>query len=383
MPRLVGRLWVTLALCHVLFFALWAGGAVRDGVPHDDWWAFRLAAERAWSGQWDLVYPLDFSQVPRDRFLYPPYALVLYLPTAFLPDTLAFLAIDAIQLLALGIATTLLIRELRPPEDVRDALLASLIGSAALTWELILGQNGGLFLLAYVLAVVAWRRRAPGWMGIGLGILGIKPHWTLAPAICLGLSSRRALLGFAAVGIALVGVSLPLGIERWHEFWVVSTNQVDLVSTRLEGRHNLTIRGLVLALTGSATAVSLAWGLLLIPSGLALWAVWRAAVDPVRKISALVLFTLSMNLYTNVYDGLVMLLPAMDWLCGPDRLGERVVQIGVAAMMIAWLWDARTWLWPVALPQILEPGPFSLVGLVALSMLLALGWAAHRASAVA
>lgn len=381
MHRLLGRLWVVVALSHLLFFVLWASGTVRDGVPHDDWWAFRLAAERAWAGQWDVVYPLDFDQVPRDRFLYPPYALVLYLPTVFLSETAAFLVIDGIQLLALGIAAVLLIRELKPPDDVRDALLASLVGSAALTWELILGQNGGLFLLAYTLALVAWRRGAHGWAGIGLGILGIKPHWTLAPAVLFGLFSRRALLGFAAVGIGLVCLSLPLGLERWHEFWVVSTNQADLVSTRLEGRHNLTIRGLVLALTGSTTVVNVAWVALLIPSGLALLAVWRAAVDPSRKISALVLFTLSMNLYTNVYDGLVMLLPALDWLCGPDRLGERVVRIGTIAMGIAWLWDARTWLWPVALSEVLEPGPFSLVGLVALSMLLALGWhARHRAA---
>ena len=66
-------------------------------------------------------------------------------------------------------------------------------------------------------------------------------------------------------------------------------------------------------------------------------------------------------MYVNAYDGVVLLVPALDLLARPL---PRPVDRGLwAAIFVAWLVDARTWLWPMLLP--LEPGTFSLVGAVA------------------
>ncbi len=370
------RLWQVFALFHIVFFALWCMAAVRDGLPLNDWWAFRLAAERVWDGQFDMIYPLDF-EARKDHFIYPPYALWMYLPTVWMSETVAFLVIATGQLTSLVTATVLLIREIRPDENTRDTLIATLFGSASATWLVVLGQNGGLFLLAYTLAYIALNRGYPVLAGVGLGILGLKPNWTVAPTALLAFRGRRMLLGFAGVGIALVLISLPLGVQRWFDFVTVSSHQASMVSATLDGRHNITIRGLVLALSDSELVVNIVWAVLLVPAIAALVRLWRPETDPLRKVSSLVLFTLSMNLYTNVYDGVVMVLPALDWVCGRNLLPDPLRRAGVVAMMIAWTWDARTWMWPIVLPDVLEPGPFSLVGLVALGMLLVL---AHQAA---
>ncbi|MEM6928228.1 MAG: glycosyltransferase family 87 protein [Myxococcota bacterium] len=370
------RFWFAVAVLHTVFLVLWVTQALAGGPPEHDWSFFQTSAIRAWTGDWDAVYAVGVKPTPTVRFLYPPYAIGLYLPTVLLSKPAAYLFITGLQLGAVGLAIGLLWREVRPSVDTSIAVLAGFFGSAAFAWEVILGQTGGMFLLAYVLAVVAWRRGRPGLAGTALGILGVKPHWTAAPAILLAFVDRRAWAAFAGVGAVLVAASLPLGLDPWRDFFTTAFGQTDLVTNHLEGRHNLSVRGLVLAVSGSGTVVNLVYAVVLLPLVVALVAVWRAPVDPLRKVSALVLFTVSANLYVNIYDALVLLVPVMDWASGPDRLPRSWVRLGLGAMAVAWLWDARTWLWPVLLP--VEPGPFCLAGLVAAGWLVALGIDARR-----
>lgn len=372
--------WRLVATLHLVFLITWLVQVVVHQDPSGDWWDYREAAIRWFDGAGAALYVPDFEHEPAYRFIYPPYTLYLFLPLAAVSESVAYALIASVQLAAVLAAVWLLIREVDPDPDTRSAVLLGFFASAAFTWEVILGQTGGGFLLSYTLALLAWRRGRSSRAGLALSILGIKPHWTVAPALLLAGFDRRAWLAFALAGVGLVVASLPLGIELWQGFLDAATGQVDLVNTHLgHERHNLAVRGFLVAQDLSLPWLRAAWWAVVVPASVALIAVWRAPVDPLRKISALILFTVSTNYYVNIYDSVVLLIPVLDWTSGPDRLPISWSRAGSVAIVVAWLWDARTWLWPVFLP--VDPGPFCLSGIVSVGLLLAHGIHALRMSA--
>lgn len=363
------RLWSYIGAVHAALLVGWLVVVAQHGLPHGDWATWRLAAERAFSGQLDAVWATDFDAVTLDRWFYPPFALWFYRPLVGLSDGATFAICAGLQILAGALGFGLLVRELRLPEAIAFPAALIFFGSAAFCYDVMLGQNGATLLCAYALAIVALRRGRGLWAGLALAPLGIKPGFVLAPAAALLWRERRAFAGFALAGAALVASGLPFGAQAWADFLVSVQNQADYATTGLGGRHNVTVRGFLLALTGSPQAARILWALALVPA-VAAFARVVARGDAIRSLSATVLFTVSTSVYVNAYDGVLLLLPALDLAARPPA-DPRLARGLWGAIFVAWLWDERTWLWP--LTGLVSPGEISLVGVLSFAWLLA--WA--------
>lgn len=367
MTHVAARLWWGLAALHLAVLLAWFVTVAVHGPPPGDWATFRLAAERAFGGELAGVWATDFDVVRHDRWFYPPYALWLYLPLRGLSDGAAYALCAGGQLAAAVASLILLARALALPRGHVAAAAVVFGGSAAFQYDLMLGQNGATLLLAYSAAAALLRADRPVAAGLVLAPLGLKPNFTLPPALGFVLGNRRALLGFALAGLLLLAASAPFGAQAWRDFVVAVANQSAYAGTALGGRHNVTPRGLGLAATGSPEVADAVWVLAALVGAAAAVRVTRAATDPVRPVSAAVLLTLAANPYVNAYDGVILLVPALDLLAHPHRRGRALW----VALFAAWLVEARNWLWPLLGP--VEPGGWSIVGVVALGWLVA--WA--------
>jgi len=143
-------------------------------------------------------------------FITPPLTAVLVAPLTALDLPTAYRVFSLLQLLLLGGAVLVAVRNAPWPERTgpwlrRAAVLTALAGAGA--WRLLLlGQWDGLSALSLALAYASWCRGDRGRAGAWLmgGALIAKPHLAIGLAVwLLAQRNRRALAG-AAAGVAAV-----------------------------------------------------------------------------------------------------------------------------------------------------------------------------------
>jgi len=139
--------------------------------------------------------------------------------------------------------------------------------------------------------------------------------------------------------------SLPLGLERWHDFARTTHAYVDFVEQLTPMSKQLTmyafwrtLPGLPHSHGGAITALWLASVLPLLAVTVAAWRRrWSEPTPPLPRLFGLtVLLTIAGNLYVYSYDGLLLLLPAIVWHVQGDQYRSRTCRrlIGGCVLLV-------------------------------------------------
>ena len=223
-PRLIVALLMLGAAVLVVAFGMVGVAALTPGsVPPSDFSAFWVAARMALRGEAALAYDRDVfmhavsaalgvAPNPLLVWLNPPGFLVLLLPFAMLPPSLAWLA------WSIG-GVVLVVLTLRVILPRWGAMVAVLAAPASLV-NLGFGQNGAI--TASLLALgLEWLDRRPVAAGFCFGLMTYKPQFGLVLPVLLAATGRwRCFAAAAGTAIALALVSVGLfGIEPWRAFF--------------------------------------------------------------------------------------------------------------------------------------------------------------------
>lgn len=205
-----------------LAYILWA--APGDGPPRplgNDFVAFWSGARMALLGHPEAAYdfgallPLEHAAARIDSggfpYLYPPVWMMLCLPFAALPYTMALLAFQAVFA---GLLLACLHRLLPAGWP-----LLPLIALPAAMLNAVIGQNGCATALCFAATALLLERR-PWMAGACLGALVCKPQLALCVPVALLAAGRwRALVATAATAASLIGASWALlGGGAWRAF---------------------------------------------------------------------------------------------------------------------------------------------------------------------
>jgi hypothetical protein len=167
-------------------------------------------------------------------FNHPPFETLFYLPSALLSYERAYLLWTIISTLILALCAILLNREAHIIGD-SGLLIMLFFVFAPVALNFLQGQDLCLLLLVYTLLYRGLRHdrmfEAGGVLALGL----FKPHLVL-PCFVILLVARRSwkfVLGFAAVGAILGGISL--AISGWRALLAYPSFVISLSRVRLAG----------------------------------------------------------------------------------------------------------------------------------------------------
>jgi hypothetical protein len=226
-----------LAMSAVIGPCWWS--IVRDHNPScaqekPDFFSFYTAAKLIWtdrSSLYDLEqqrlvqYPIDPSRgdwvLP---YFYPPFFAVILLPLAWLPFSLAFIAMTLVNLALLIASIKILIHELQLNPQQSSCLMLAAFCNYGVHYALLEGQTSFIALTLLVLFVTALNSPATGKAGIWSGLLFFKPQLALIPLIVLISRKKWVALGLAIGVVGFLGlVSLfIIGLEGLDDYFTVS-----------------------------------------------------------------------------------------------------------------------------------------------------------------
>jgi glycosyl transferase family 87 len=202
--------------------------------PHYYWLGARILAQGADpydATTWDAAVRASFAQFGAAMpppwpasFRYPLWTAVAFFPLAALPLRAATAVWQALLITATVAGAVLTLRAAGAPSRTRPLFLTLVLASQPFIFTVIVGQFGGVMLLAagaYAVAATSARQITSG---LALAALALKPHVTVAlvPAMLADLIARRrwpAVGAAAGVGALLVGVSLALR-PTWPLEWL-------------------------------------------------------------------------------------------------------------------------------------------------------------------
>ena len=149
--------------------------------------------------------------VPGRSFIYPPAALIPFVPLAVLADhtsiglaSLVWLTIEGAALVATFV---LLVRRLNLPASISAPLALVLAAAAATSLDVISGQVNGVVMLLVVVAALRFPNRSAGvLLGLALAFKPVAPLIIIVPLV-----RRQWRLTAIAVATAAV-VTVPLGL---------------------------------------------------------------------------------------------------------------------------------------------------------------------------
>jgi Glycosyltransferase family 87 len=271
-----------------------------------DWLSFYAAGRTVLGGQpADLydpqaLYRWQSAVAPRPSpWFYPPGYAWFFAPLSWLSPAQARVVWLAVGLGALCWAVHIL-REWC--EDAQASWLLALVGFLPLTFALSTGQMTPITLLLFA-AIARWEWR--GQLGLRAGFLAgaalYKPQ-LLAPLIIVWIARRRwrALLGFGAAALVVLGLSLSLSVPVTLHYLAHGAALGEANRKRLEARG------------ASAALVSLI-GLWALPVALAAMAALIVAVrrSGDRRVTQAMLWLapIIVTPYLGTYDMLLVALP--------------------------------------------------------------------------
>lgn len=336
------------------FANLWAGGKLAgQGMAAT---ALDPEAYRAW------MRATFTPDLPDREWSYPPTMLLLSVPLAQLPLTVAFVVWTLGTLAALWLV-------LRGAGLRLPVILATVLSPSACI-DVIFGQTGALTAALFLGGLLLIDRR-PILAGILIGLLTLKPHLGLLLPVCLIAAGRwRALAAAAATTLALI-VATGLGFG-WSVFPLYLEKTAPLMRAVLEAPfpRPYQANGVTLFLTARTlgAGIPLAYALQAVVALIAAFVAWKAwrrsAGDPALRVGLVACLALLATPYGYSYDmvaysfATVLLLERSGWQLKPLPL-------------LCWLWPAVTNLLMTYLHLPLAPFVIALAAVLAWRAILA------------
>ena len=289
--------WVNLLRTQPLgidFMPMWAAG--REVLAHPDrvYDVVRLTR---------FEHPL-LEGFPGPRpFVYPPTALLFFLPVGALPFALAnaLWTIAGVVLIVAAVAPRL------PAQ--RWVVSLAMLASPAAVLVMITGQVTFLIAALAVTALFDLKTR-PIVAGVMLGIAGVlKPQaMALLPVALIAVSAWRTMAAVAvSAGVITIAATVVFGLDAWlawsqalanFQRWVMATPALQ------RGMITPTALGLSLRLDPGGYAV---WRLAFAVGAVAMvWMVFRRTEDPARRLAALLGGALFITPYAMHYDAALL-----------------------------------------------------------------------------
>lgn len=324
------RLWPAVGLVIGLILVGWnlwiaAGTYVSQYAVRND---FRLAYGAAtvgikdgYSHLYDLadqnaaIESLGTGFNPQP-FISPPPLAWLVTPLLVLPFGAALVVWTLLLLAALGWTWYLLAP---PGRMVRAAHLALLLGVFPVAFGVMVGQPGALVAAAVATAWWLIRHDRPGWAGVALSFIVIKPQLALLVPACLLVSGHARTFGAWLVATLLIGLAAlamlgPEGLARYREVLAQTQTPAWDITRRYSISGPLGL-GSLLNITQVVVVT------------LALWTAWRhRARGPEIPIAAGIVGSLLATPYLGFQDFLMLVVAG--WL---------VVRAGATAWQVALL----------------------------------------------
>jgi glycosyl transferase family 87 len=199
-----------------------------------DFVSFYTAAKLMWTDRSSL-YDLEqqrLIQQPIDPsrgkwvlpYIYPPFFAVILLPLAWLPFSLAFIAVTLVNLALLITSVKILIQKLQLNPQQSSCLILATFCNYGVHYALLEAQTSFIALTLLVLFVTALNSPATGKAGIWSGLLFFKPQLALIPLIVLIGRKKWIAVGLAIGVVGFLGlVSLfTIGLDGLEQYITVS-----------------------------------------------------------------------------------------------------------------------------------------------------------------
>ena len=350
---------------HVAFFALWFYKLILYGPSEGDWSHLKIVADYFRAGEWSNLYETgDRAINPGYLWRYPPYALYLVAPLAWVPPVVAYALLAGVALASM-VTSLVMLRRLAPPAgmDAEWSLAAGL--SAPSFSTLVTGQSSGVMLLCLTVAARLFHANYPIRAYALLALFALKPNWGIFFGLfALVRRDYRGALVMGGIVLAMCVVSIPLGTEVWREFFRTSISNAEILN-RYAAYKQISLKSFIDSTLGqnpvsTATWVAAVLGLSAIASS-----AWRVPGPAIRHVGLVVLLAVAANPYASFYDALVIVLPATVWWAERPiwrRLPWLVVGWLIAAI---WCWQQYAATWVTLLSELGVPysyPPFSIVG---------------------
>ena len=280
-----------------------------------------------------------------DRHLpmvYPPFYYAAVSPLSLLPMPAAALAWAAIVLLFLVATQVLLARTLAAPPGRTAWLWPCAVLFAPLLENLTSNQKATVLLFLFAATYVLLRRGRSFAAGAVFGLLAFKPQLAiLIGAAMLWKRQWRFVAGAAATVLALLLISLSMGIDACRDYLAFSTSTPDYLLTAgydLAKSHSW--YGFFHLALGGASDAAIRWASLAAVAATVGVVVWLTSGPLqaksnrfVAQYSGLVVASVLVSPHLLTYDLTVLLLPAV--LLGVELTTQETTRAPIARRIAA------------------------------------------------
>lgn len=344
-PPLRTALFVLLAL-HLIFPLLWLMQWAEFGPRPNDWLHLKIVADHFVGGDWTHLYSAAEDSInPGYLWRYPPFALYLVAPLAWLPAETAYAVLVGIEVVALAVSLAVLFRLSPPPMGTTHLWILAIVTSAPVLSTLIAGQSSALILLVVVVAARVWTSGHVLWACAILGLLAVKPNWGLFfGAYAIAIREWRGAAAMLAVAVGLCVAALPLGADLWIDFARLSVLN-DAVLAEYETFKVITLRGFLTAVMGPGQLTIALWLLCAVTVAMMLRRYWPVDRQPANELGMILLAAVALNPYASFYDALVLAMPATVWWAGAMWATTSWRAIG-GLVAVIWCWEHYLYTWP-------------------------------------
>jgi glycosyl transferase family 87 len=357
---------------HVIFPVMWVAAVMQNGPAPNDWLHLKIVADHFVAGDWSRLYAIGEQALnPGYFWRYPPFALYVVAPLAWMPQAWAYAVLAGVEVMALAVSLWLLGR-LEPFRQMRIEWLLAIALSAPTLTTIVTGQSSALILLCVVTAALLWTRGQLIHAGAALGLLAIKPNWGIVFGLMAVVRGDwKAAAAMAGVAVLLCVLTLPLGLQLWTDFLGASRANAEILASYAPQKV-ITLRGFLEGTAGRNDLVLVVWAVAAVGLIVAAAIAWRAPGRPMRHLGIGLLLAVAANPYASFYDGLVLAVPATVWWAERDRWAPAPWLI--VGMLLVAIWCSEHWLysWSVLLapaglrwlPPVSIVGPATAVWLV-------------------
>ncbi len=321
-----GQILLLVELTILVLLALWQHGVITDQVSRtsSDFVSFYAAGKLALAGTPALAYDQAAHFAAEQRFMvqgapyqfffYPPMFMLLFVPLALLPYTVAFYVFEIATLAGFVLTIRQILRE---PGWL---WVAPVLAFPAIFWTFGLGQNAFLTASLFGGFTLLIDRR-PVLAGVLLGLLCYKPHFgLLAPVALLFGGHWRAFFAAGATVAALAGVTAALfGIETWQAYLTAfAGSDAVYASGRIDYAGIVTPFGAARLMGFSASASYVVQTAVTVAMLVVVAVVWHRTPNRSLRVAVLLSATLLAVPLALLYDRLLLLV-AMCWLVREAR----------------------------------------------------------------